>query len=291
MLSRACLFYFDNPISFSDYFRDMYKILYTIPEWFPFRGGRSIYSYGVLMGLGIGLGYYLYMYFTSRAGIPRRPARLNYFLIIVGGLLGGRLVYMLTQPEIWSFGQNFWRTLVSSGGRVAYGNLLGLVIGGVYLRLKKIDIFNVLDCAAPSIGLGYALGRIGCFLSGCCHGKPTDLPWAVTFPSESPAATIYSAPAGYSLPLHPSQLYESLFWLTLGLLAVVLLKKRRFTGQVIFLILGIYSIGRFFLEFLRGDIIRGFVFDSLSTSQFVSLIILPICIVGYIWRSKKKVPG
>ena len=137
------------------------------------------------------------------------------------------------------------------------------------------------DAAAPAIALGQSIGRLGCFAAGCDYGKSTDLPWAVTFTSEY-AHRFVGVPIG--IPLHPSQIYESMVTFGLFLFLLWTYQRRRFTGQIFCIYLFLYGVTRFGLEFFRGDADRGFVLNGLfSTSQFISLLIVPASIVIYLY--------
>jgi phosphatidylglycerol:prolipoprotein diacylglycerol transferase len=128
------------------------------------------------------------------------------------------------------------------------------------------------------------VARWGCFFSGCCWGKPTDLPWAVTYP---PLARQLHAglPA---VPVHPTQIYLSLNSLAIFLILVVIYRGKRFHGQIIMTYLMLYSVSRFFIEFVRGDAGRGFVFGGLlSTSQFIGIILLVVAVAFYLVLARK----
>ena len=151
---------------------------------------------------------------------------------------------------------------------------------GAYLFLRKdrkAPFWRMADAAAPAIALGQSIGRLGCFAAGCDYGSATALPWGVTFTSEY-AHQMVGTPLGVSL--HPYQLYESGITFLLFLFLYQAFQKRRFVGQVFCLYLLGYGIVRFFLEFFRGDPDRGFVFGGLlSTSQFISLLIVPASLI------------
>ena len=156
-----------------------------------------------------------------------------------------------------------------------------------------------MDCFAPSLVLGLGLTRIGCFLAGCCHGEPTGLPWGVSFPAGSQASynplcisdgVIPGSVA--SLPVHPTQIYESMVGFLLFPVAWFLVKKRKFTGQAFLIMIVLYSIARFCLEIIREDSDRGYLFGSatsgisISTSQFIGLVLIAFAVVVYIYRMK-----
>jgi phosphatidylglycerol:prolipoprotein diacylglycerol transferase len=138
----------------------------------------------------------------------------------------------------------------------------------------------VTDIFAPSIAIGHAFGRIGCFLAGCCYGEPCTLPWAVTF---TDSRTL--APPG--VPLHPTQLYSAIGLLLLFAFLLFLRKKKTFQGELFWTYLLCYSIGRFFLEFLRGDD-RGSVLGGLlSTTQAISILLAGISVAMFLYLRGK----
>lgn len=138
---------------------------------------------------------------------------------------------------------------------------------------------------APGIALGHVVGRFGCLLAGCCYGRPTDVSWAITFTNPIANANVGTP---LNLPLHPTQLYDA--GAELLILAILLLTERRgkaFAGRTFWLYIGLYAISRFIIEFFRGDLQRGVVFGEISTSQFVSLLLVPISLL-MLWVLRKR---
>ncbi|HUR19651.1 MAG TPA: prolipoprotein diacylglyceryl transferase family protein, partial [Vicinamibacterales bacterium] len=134
------------------------------------------------------------------------------------------------------------------------------------------------------IALGHVVGRFGCLLAGCCYGRPTDVPWAITF-TDPLAAQNVGTPLG--IPLHPTQMYDA--GAELIILAVLLFTERKgkpFAGRTFWLYLLLYGISRFIIEFYRGDPNRDTVMAGLSTSQFVSLLLVPgsLLMLAYVRR-------
>jgi phosphatidylglycerol:prolipoprotein diacylglycerol transferase len=128
---------------------------------------------------------------------------------------------------------------------------------------------------APGIALGHVIGRLGCLLAGCCYGRPTDAPWGITFTHPAAAANV-GTPLG--IPLHPTQVYDAGAELIILILLLVTERRGRlFPGRTFWLYMLLYAISRFIIEIYRGDD-RGMIL-GLSTSQFVSLLIVPISIV------------
>jgi phosphatidylglycerol:prolipoprotein diacylglycerol transferase len=167
---------------------------------------------------------------------------------------------------------------------VFYGGLIAAFVTGLLLvRRYRLPMWKTADLIAPGIALGHIVGRFGCLLAGCCFGRPTDVPWAITF--TDPVAY---ANAGTDLgtPLHPTQLYDA--GAELLILVLLLVSERRgkpFAGRTFWLYMLLYAISRYIIEFYRGDP-RGVIF-GMSTSQFVSLLVAPLSLV-MLWRLNRR---
>jgi phosphatidylglycerol:prolipoprotein diacylglycerol transferase len=136
------------------------------------------------------------------------------------------------------------------------------------------------DLFAPSVALGLSFARIGCFMAGCCYGKETVLPWAVTFTHPQSLARL-------GVRLHPTQLYEAAGCLALFLFLTWMEKKKSYEGEIFWLFLLVYSLLRFLIEFFRDDP-RGFLFGTfLSTSQAIGVLlaIFSVYMLNYYWKS------
>ena len=290
----------------------MHPILFNIPTpW----GAVPIYSYGVMLGTSLLVAWYFIMFAGVKKENLNRELLANAFTITaISAIVGARVLYIFTNLDQYqSIGQ--WFEL-RRGGLVAYGGFLGGFFGAwVYLGIKKVPLMPWADLAAPTLGSGLMITRIGCYLYGCDFGKPlqADAPqWlknAGTFPrwdmTDAPKLacdqTINGSPAYQhhmgqyldqmtgrmeSLPVHPTQLYESLVGFVLFAVGIFVLKNRSFRGQVFITIAMLYSVWRFFVEFLRDDPERGAAF-GFSTSQWISMAILPLAIMGYIMLRKR----
>jgi prolipoprotein diacylglyceryltransferase len=206
----------------------------------------------------------------------------------VGALVGGYLFEsLLAVPAAMASGS--WHTVLHPG-RAAYGGLIfGAGGAAVYLWRTRQPLLPFLDRLTVGAGVGYALVRVGCLIAGCDYGLPSALPWAVRFPSGSLAALDHArhgfVPLGAaSLPVHPTQLYESLLGVLGAFAAGVCLAERRRAGLAFTVFVTLYAVGRFATEFLRGDPHRGHVL-GLSIAQWVSLSI----VVGVWARSRMRV--
>jgi phosphatidylglycerol:prolipoprotein diacylglycerol transferase len=243
------------------------------PELFRI-GDFPVHTYGVLLALAFVASLFVASRLAERDGLPRERVFDLGLWMLLGGLLGSKLLLMLAEPQ---YGTSVWNLLsvdfLRSGG-VWYGGFLGGLATALFLmRRYRLPFWKTTDAFAPGVALGQAVGRLGCFAAGCCWGDSCELPWAVTFPKEAERTT--GVPAG--VPLHPTQLYESGAVLVVFLLLLWLHRRKRFDGQVITLYAVLYSAVRFTVEFFRddprGDIAGVTTLTGLSTSQLISLLV------------------
>jgi phosphatidylglycerol:prolipoprotein diacylglycerol transferase len=247
-------------------------------------GPLSVYTYGVLLAAAYLLGLQLALVRARQRGLdPQRVMDLG-ILVIVCALIGAKLLLVFTDFSYFRANPADLFSLVRSGG-VFYGGLILAVIAAFwYLRRHALPFWTTTDVFAPGIALGHVVGRFGCFFAGCCWGRPTSEPWAVTFTNPL-AAELVGTPL--NVPLHPTQLYEA------GAELVILLgllfferKGRSFPGRTFWTYMLLYAISRFVIEFFRADP-RGEVFGIVSTSQFISVVLAPLSIVMLIVLSRR----
>lgn len=253
----------------------MYPILFQI-------GSFRIHTYGVFIALGFLTGIILALREAKRVGEkPEKILDLAFYLIIAA-IVGSRLLYIILNYRYY-MENPLEMVKIWSGGLVFYGGfVLALVVGISYIRKNHLPLWKTVDVIAPSIAIGQAIGRLGCFSAGCCYGKVTTLPWAVTFSNPESLANL-------GVPLHPTQLYSSLNDLFIFLILTVVKRFKKFDGLLIWLYVLLYSITRSIIEIFRGDD-RGFLFEgTLSVSQFIGIIlgIVSVFMLGYLWRRNK----
>jgi phosphatidylglycerol---prolipoprotein diacylglyceryl transferase len=239
-------------------------------------GGFTIYWYGVLVATGFLAGIWTASRRALRGGIPaERIVDLGPWLI-VGALIGARLFFVVSFWRDEFADRPWWEVfMIRKGGLVFYGGLVGAALAYVfYVRFKQLALWKIADALAPSIALGYAIGRLGCLMNGCCYGRACTLPWAIQFPYDH---------ASYPQRVHPTQIYESL--LNLGFYACLawLYRRKKFDGQIF----GIYLVGyaslRFAAEFFRGDYAVRYLGGWATPAQLFSLFILAAGIL-VLWR-------
>jgi phosphatidylglycerol:prolipoprotein diacylglycerol transferase len=249
-------------------------------------GPLTVYTYGVLLAAAYLLGLKLAI---ARARVRHldhaRVLDLGIY-IIVSALVGAKLLLLLTDLGTFIDNPREILTLLRSGG-VFYGGLIVAVLVALwYIRRVGLPLWTTCDVFAPGIALGHVVGRLGCFFAGCCYGKPTDLPWAITF-TDPFAGTNVGTPL--NVPLHPTQLYEAgAEGLILALLLATEHRGPRFAGRTFWLYMLLYSVSRYAIEIFRGDP-RGSVW-TFSTSQFISVLLAPLAVIMLVYLSRRAAP-
>lgn len=254
-------------------------------------GGVPIRGYGVMLVVAAAAGTWLSIDRGRRAGIDADTIFGLATSVFLWGLLGARLFYVLQYHDrFFREGMSPLDSLraivdLSAGGLVVFGSLPTAGIAAwLFARRRSIPFLRLCDCAVPGMLLGLAIGRIGCFLNGCCFGGVCGLPWAVSFPPNSPPwiDQVHRGvlpPSGadgvpmWSLPVHPAQLYASIDAAILCLLLVAYSPFARRDGEILSLALTIHPIARILLEAIRVDEPPA-LGTPLSISQLISVGLL-----------------
>jgi phosphatidylglycerol:prolipoprotein diacylglycerol transferase len=228
-------------------------------------GPFTIYSYGFFIAAAILLALAVGIRQADKKGLDARLGSDLGFYLILGAIVGSRLLYVLLKPEYFLSHPlqiiQFWKGgLVFIGGAIA-----AIAVGAWYLRRKDQPFWPWTDAFAPGIALGQGVGRIGCFMAGCCYGKETQVPWAVTFTNPLSLAPLH-------IPLHPTQIYHSLAGFFTFILLLVCGRRLSGSGQLFGLFLAAYGALRFVIEFYRGDF-RGHL-AMFSITQWMALAAL-----------------
>jgi phosphatidylglycerol:prolipoprotein diacylglycerol transferase len=192
-------------------------------------------------------------------------------IVIFAALVGAKVILFFSNFEYYSenFREIFSLSTLRSPGVYYGGLLLALAAAGLYIFKKKLPTLVVADIAAPGIALGQAISRLGCLSAGCCYGKPTTLPWGITYRNQYSYDTV-GVPL--NVPLHPTQIYDMVGALALFAFLTWRLSKKHVVGQIILEYLALFACLRFVIEFFRDDD-RGFVlYGLLSTSQFIAIL-------------------
>lgn len=226
-------------------------------------GNFTVHGYGLMIGIGIIVAYLLAEYRAKKLGLDNKNVFPLVVVAVVFGLFGAKLLYWITiideiiaNPRIM---------LNIADGFVVYGGIIvGIFACWIYSLIKKFGLLKYMDLILPSVALAQGFGRIGCFLAGCCYGMETDSACHIVFKESQFAPN--------NVQLIPTQLISSgLDFLHFAFLCIVARKVKK-PGIVSACYLICYSVGRFILEFFRGDIARGNV-GVLSTSQFISIFV------------------
>lgn len=231
-------------------------------------GSFTVYGYGFMIAIGVLAAYFTAEYRAKKYKL--QDEQIFYLVIwcVLGGFVSAKLLFWMTE---WKSIRNdpgfLLRTM--GDGFVVYGGIIGgILTGWIFCRRKKLEFLKYFDLVMPSIALAQGFGRIGCLLAGCCYGRETSGAWSITFQDSSFAPN--------HVALIPTQIYSSLLdFVHFGILLVIARHKKA-NGQVAACYLIFYSIGRFILEFFRGDLERGQV-GMMSTSQFIGIF---TCIAG-----------
>jgi phosphatidylglycerol:prolipoprotein diacylglycerol transferase len=275
----------------------MHPRLLTIPSfdlvgktWGPF----TLHTYGFLLAIAFLLGLWVASRQAKRAGLDAGKVTDLAVWVLIAGLVGAKALLVGVEWRYFAKNPRDAFSVFQSGG-VFYGGLLaGILVAWLLARRYRLPGWRTADVLAPGVAIGQAVGRLGCFSAGCCWGKATTVPWAVTF-TDVYAARAVGTPI--DTPVHPSQLYESAAAFLIFLFLVWLARRKRFDGQVALAYVALYSFVRFVLEFWRGDAERGTWFGNMiSTSQLIALALLAATAIAlpYVRRrqdSKKEHPA
>ncbi|MDE3067669.1 MAG: prolipoprotein diacylglyceryl transferase [Verrucomicrobiota bacterium] len=241
-------------------------------------GALTIHWYGVMIALAFLAGLWTAMLRARRENLPAERIADVVLWLMIGSILGARIVYVTTYWKDEFAGQRWWEMfMIQQGGLVYYGGLIGAALAGlIYIRWKKLPLWKTADVLAPSCALGNVFGRIGCFLNGCCFGRPAHVPWAVQFPKHSYAWDTQLqqgliGPGQPPLAVHPTEIYDSVNNFLLYLLLAWLFRRKKFDGQVFASYLVGYAVTRSFMEYFRGDYPPDHIHHGLTPGMLVSI--------------------
>jgi phosphatidylglycerol:prolipoprotein diacylglycerol transferase len=250
----------------------MRPILFVVPGL-----GLRIHSYGVMIFCACASALAIAVWRSRREKVASDAVYELATWLFLGGVIGARLFFFLQHPEAFRGAGDLFRTW--EGGNVFYGCILGGLTGSIlYWFRRPYPFLRMCDVAAPAVAIGAAVGRIGCFLNGCCHGAVCDLPWAVRFPAGNHAwvrqlnAGLVQPGDAFSLPVHPTQLYNAgAALVVLGLLLASARRAHR-PGELMGLLMILYPLTRWPIEAIRSD--EPSVFLGMSWSQNISVLLL-----------------
>ncbi len=220
--------------------------------------GIAVRWYGILISSGMIIGTILAIRETKRLGLDENLI-IDFILVMIpAAIVGARLYYVIFN---WSYynGDIMQMINVRQGGLAIHGGVIGGVIAGlIYARVKDIGFWQLADIISPSLILGQAIGRWGNFINQEAHGGPTDLPWGIVVDG---------------VKVHPTFLYESFWNFGIFIFLMKYRKNKKFDGELFYLYLILYSIGRFFIEGMRTD---SLMLGPLRVAQVLSLSLIVI---------------
>lgn len=251
-------------------------------------GFLHIRSYGLMLAIAFLVGTWIALREARRLGLDEDKLVTVILATLVSGVLGARALYVLEHIDEFRGG---WGSVLAiwQGGLTLYGGIVaGAIVGLVAARAMGMPAWRVADALTPPVALGTMFGRIGCFLNGCCYGKPTDLPWGVTYPPDSFPGLEFG-----HVPIHPSQLYFALAGLVLFLVLWFVRKRITAAGQLFWIFVALFGITRVFLDFTRAyEEGTKLTFGGLvlTESQVMSLVMALFALLMIV-RLSRRVPA
>ncbi len=250
-------------------------------------GPATLYTYGVLLAAAYLLGLKLAMGRATVRGLDEARVLDLGIYIIISALIGAKLLLVITDFRTFMTDPSELIMLARSGGVFYGGLILAVSVALWYIRKIGLPLWTTCDVFAPGVALGHVVGRMGCFFAGCCWGRETDVPWAITFTDPYAAANVGTP---LNVPLHPTQLYEAG---AEGLILLLLLSTEKqgskYPGRTFWLYMLLYAVSRFIIEFYRNDP-RGVVL-MFSTSQFISIVLAPLALVMLVVLARRGAPA
>ncbi len=214
-------------------------------------------------------------------GITREQALNIAIWAVPGGVVGARLIHVI---DNWSYFSDNPSEIIGGSGLGIFGAILGGTLTGiVYMKVKNIPIGRVCDIAAYGLILAQAIGRVGCLINGCCHGRTTSLPWGVMWTNPDTEAELIAQ----QHDVHPTQAYELLWDLLIFALIWKLRKKVRVPGAIYLIYISTYSAGRFMISFLR---VNEDEWLGLQQAQIVSLLVFAVAVSLLVYLYRKPTP-
>lgn len=245
-------------------------------------GPFTLYSFGLMVVLGFALGTYLAARLARERGLDGEAFLDGAVIILFAAILGARLLFVALNSR--EYAQNLFEVAALWRGGMSFhgGAIAGILAGVAYMRVRKLPVLPMADAAAPGLALGYAFGRIGCFLNGCCYGGPTTLPWGMHFPGTEP-----------HLSYHPAQIYASVLNFLLVPALIWAYRRPHRSGQVLALYIGAYSVYRFAIEGLRKGVTAEVFWMGLTEAQVFSAVCVVLAAGWWLWLRKRgtEAPG
>jgi phosphatidylglycerol:prolipoprotein diacylglycerol transferase len=236
------------------------------PELFEI-GPITVHSYGFFLALAFIVGMMVSFWYLRRQFLDAYVVFELVLAAAVGGIVGARIFYVIGH---WSeFSSSWWEIFKfwNVQGLVFYGGfIVGILAAAAVIKLRGLSIGVVLDSGGLAVPAALAVARVGCYLNGCCFGKSSGLPWAVTFPAKTQLEM--GMPPN---PVHPTQIYEIILDLAILFILLAIYKRFRYRGEIMLTFIMLYAVARFILEFFRFHTASSanLFFQLLSVAAFV----------------------
>lgn len=282
----------------------MYPIFFRLPSWLPLMGGEPITSFGVFMFLSFLVGGMLLRAEMERAGHDPERAWDLVFMAVLGGVIGAKAYYVLLNYE--ALLADPLSAIFSRGGMVWYGGFAGaLLLIVTEIKRRGLPLGEIADLCSPTLTIGYAVGRMGCFLVGDDYGRPTDSWIGIAFPQGTPPTRVdvlesYFGvrvdPAlverfGQVVPVHPTQLYEIVMASTIFFVLWKLRVHEHGAGWLWWICLTLLSVERFLVEFVRVKDDRFLGPLTLAQGIAVTLVLIGLWGVSRAWSAGGESEG
>jgi len=230
-------------------------------------GPLTIHTYGLFVATGFFIGLLITILLGKSEGIDQKQVMDMGLIIILSAIIGSRAIYVIMNISYYTDRPldifKIWQ-----GGLVFSGGITSVLLVMLwYGKRHRLSFFKIADLWVPGAAIGQGIGRIGCFMAGCCYGKPTDAKWGVVFTHPHSLAPL-------NVSLHPTQMYSSISGVIVFFILLLIYSKRKFKGQVFVWFLILHSTARLAIERFRGDD-RGILLGSnMTITQFITIIIL-----------------
>lgn len=249
--------------------------------------GKEIYSYGVMTALGFLCAILTWLWLGRRQNRPPGFAADLGFWLMISGIVGSRIAYVVAN---WSHYRAAPLEIIriDQGGLIFYGGLLlACAALALFARHHRLPLWHAADFAIPGLAIGHALGRIGCFLNGCCYGRPAgDSFFGIAFPPICEPGRLFAG-----IPLFPVQIIESACLLVIWLVLLLAYPRRQRDGTVFALYLVLYPPCRFLLEYLRGDVRQSWFAIDIAQTTSLALLLAGILLFVFLPRRKFTQPS
>lgn len=244
-------------------------------------GPLTIHTYGLLVAAAFIAALTMTARLARAYSISRQQVMDMAFVGVVWGILGSRILFILFHPShYWAHPLEMFK--VWEGGLVFSGGLVAVAAGMfLYSRHSQISFRRIGDLWVPGVALGQAIGRIGCFMAGCCFGRPLDNPLGVVFTHPDSLAPL-------NIPLHPTQLYSAFTGFLIAGILYMLHKRKKFEGQLLIWFFILHSTSRLLVERFRADH-RGLIPGTeMSVTQLVALVLLGVSVAALLLVTSRR---